>query len=74
MTLYKNEYGKNFTIDFFAIMWYELKKFVYFLLFDRKVLKGLSVLWENRKLLKQRRNEVIQMRKVDYKELRKWWN
>lgn len=74
MTLYKNDYGRNFSLDFFAIMWYELKKFVYFLLFDRKVLQGLSVIWENRKLLKQRRNEVKKMRKVGYKELRKWWN
>ena len=73
MTLYKNEYGKNFSLDFLFIIWYELKKFVYFLLFDRKVLKGLSVIWENRKLLKQSREEVKQMRNVSYKELRIWW-
>ena len=73
MTLYKNEYGKNFSLDFLFIIWYELKKFVYFLLFDRKVLKGVSVIWENRKLLKQRREEVKQMRNVSYKELRVWW-
>ncbi|MFA7244958.1 MAG: glycosyltransferase family 2 protein [Candidatus Magasanikbacteria bacterium] len=73
MTLYKNEYGKNFSLDFLFIIWYELKKFVYFLVFDRKVLKGLSVIWENKKLLKQRREEVTQMRNVSYKELRVWW-
>jgi len=71
MTLYKNEYGQNFVLDFFAIIWYELKKFGYFLLFDRAVLKGLFVVWKNRKLLKTRREEIKKMRVVDYKELRK---
>lgn len=74
MTLYKNEYGQNFVLDFFAIIWYELKKFGYFLLLDRKVLKGLSVVWKNRKVLKQHRDEVKKMRVVGYKELRKWLN
>jgi len=74
MTLYKNEYGQNFALDFFAIIWYELKKFGYFLLFDKAVLKGLFVVWKNRKLLKTRREEIKKMRVVDYKELRKWWS
>ena len=42
MTLYKNEFWENFLLDFPWILWYEGKKFVWFLLFDRGVLRGLK--------------------------------
>ncbi|MFA7314470.1 MAG: glycosyltransferase [Candidatus Magasanikbacteria bacterium] len=74
MTLYKNEYLENYLLDFLWIKWYELKKFIFLLFFDRNVLKGLLVIWKNRKLLKTRREEIKKMRKVSYKELRKWWS
>ena len=54
-TLYKNEYWQNFTLDFPWILWYELKKLVYFILFDRKVLAGLKEIWKERKDLKKYR-------------------
>ena len=34
MTIYKNEYWQNWLLDAVFIKWYELKKFIYFLLFD----------------------------------------
>ncbi len=74
MTLYKNEYGQNFTLDFPWILWYELKKVVYFLLFDRSVLAGLSEVWKLRHDLKQKREHITKLRKVDFKEIRKWWS
>jgi GT2 family glycosyltransferase len=71
--LYKNEYGQNFILDFFWILWYEVKKLVYFLLFDRAVLKGLQDFWNNRKLLKQSRAHIKKLRNVNWKALRTWW-
>jgi len=73
MTLYKNEYAQNAILDFPWILWYELKKFGYFLVFDRQVLSGLSEVWNLRKELKKKKVEIKQKRKVDFKEIRKWW-
>jgi len=73
MTLYKNEYQRNFLLDFLWIEWYELKKFVWFLLFDRGVLKGLGEVWEIRKELRGKREEVKKIRKMSWQEMRKWW-
>lgn len=72
-TLYKNEYWQNSVLDFPWILWYELKKFVYFLLFDRKVLAGLKEVWQGRVDLKNKRLQINRMKKADYKSLRKWW-
>ncbi|MFH1292463.1 MAG: glycosyltransferase family 2 protein [bacterium] len=73
-TLYKNEYWQNFVLDIPWIFWYEFKKFVYFLLFDRKILKGLKDLFESRKELNKKRMSNIAGRKVDWKEMRRWWS
>jgi len=72
-TLYKNEYWQNFILDFPWIAWYELKKFFYFLLFDRAVLKGLIEIWQGRADLNNKRQQINKMKKIDYKALRKWW-
>lgn len=73
MTLYKNEYGQNLALDFPFILWYELKKFGYFLVFDRGVLRGLFEAWKLRYELKKKRILIKEKRKVDAKEIRKWW-
>lgn len=73
-TLYKNEYWQNFTLDFPWILWYELKKFVYLLMFDRAVLKGLKEVWQGRLDLKNKRIQINKIKKVSWRDLRKWWN
>ncbi len=73
MTLYKNEYWQNCILDLLWILWYELKKFGYFLLFDRNVLKGLGEIWKNRKDLKAKKKRVKEMRKISWRELRVWF-
>ena len=73
MTLYKNEYWQNLLLDGIPIKWYELKKFGYFLFFDRSVLKGLGEIWKNRKDLKSKKKKVKEMRKISWRELRKWF-
>ncbi|EKD43679.1 MAG: Glycosyl transferase [uncultured bacterium] len=72
-TLYKNEYWQNFILDLPWILWYELKKFVYLSLFDRKVLSGLKEVWKGRDDLKNKRQQINKSKTADYKSLRKWW-
>ncbi len=74
MTIYKNEYFGNWLLDAILIKWYELKKFVWFLLFDRAVLKGFSEIWKAREEIRAKREEVKNMRKISWRKLRKWWN
>ncbi len=73
-TLYKNELWQNLTLDFLAILWYETKKFGYFLLFKPAILKGLSELWSRRAELRQARKSIQASKKITWKDLRKWWN
>ncbi|KKQ27286.1 MAG: Glycosyl transferase family protein [Candidatus Magasanikbacteria bacterium GW2011_GWC2_37_14] len=73
MTLIKNEYWQNYLLDLPFIKWYELKKFVYFLLFDRQVLKGLGELYKNFDQLKIKRKKIKEIRRVSWREMRKWW-
>lgn len=70
MTLYKNEYWQNFLLDFPWIVWYEIKKLVYFLLFDRKVLKGLWEVWKIRGQVKSGKLKVKSLRRIDWREMR----
>ncbi len=72
-TLYKNEYWQNFLLDFPWIIWYETKKLIYFLLFDRPVLAGLKEIWLKRAELKAKRLKIKNTRKIEWRELRKWW-
>lgn len=73
MTLYKNEYWQNLILDFPWIVWYELKKFGWFLLFDQSVLKGLGEVWKNRKDLKIKRLKIKETRKINWRKMRRWW-
>lgn len=73
LTLYKNEYWQNLMVDFPFILWYELKKFVYFLLFDRAVLKGLMEVWKKRKELVKKQAWIREKRKISWRDMRRWW-
>ncbi|MCX6780281.1 MAG: glycosyltransferase family 2 protein [Candidatus Magasanikbacteria bacterium] len=72
-TLYKNEYWQNLILDLPWILWYELKKLVYYILFDRKVLSGLKEVWQGRDDLKNKREQINKMKTADWQDLRKWW-
>lgn len=71
MTLYKNLYWQNFLLDILPILWYEIKKFVWFLLFDRSVLKGLAEVWKQRKQLRAKRHIIKKKRTQSWKQVRK---
>jgi len=71
IVLFKNEYWQNFIIDCPWILWYELKKFIYFLLCDRPVLKGLEDLWQCRIAIKTQRLNIKKLRRLSWREMRK---
>jgi GT2 family glycosyltransferase len=72
-TLYKNELWQNLTLDFLAILWYETKKFGFYMLFRPRVLKGLVELWKERRSLRESRCKIQASKKVSWKKMRKWW-
>jgi len=72
--LAKNEYLINLIIYFPYIFWYEFKKFIYLLLFERKTLvRGLDFFKKLCKMFSKRKI-IRQNRKISAKELRKWIN
>ncbi len=73
LTVYKNEYWQNLILDFPFVLWYEFKKWVWYLLFDWRVLTSHQEIWCLRKEMKTKRLLIKKTRKVSWKELRKWW-
>jgi hypothetical protein len=73
MTLYKNEYKQNFWLDLPWILWYEGKKFAWYLVFDCRVLKGWLEVWKNREKVKSQKSKVKSLRKASWRDIRKWW-
>jgi len=59
MTLYKNLSARDWLRDGLFIFWYEGKKFVWNLLFDRPVLAGWKEIGKCRKELKERRKHIV---------------
>jgi GT2 family glycosyltransferase len=74
MTLYKNEYWQNLILDFPWIMWYELKKFIFFLILDREVLRGLREIWCMRADLVKKRQWIMRHKKLAWRDIRQLWN
>lgn len=73
-TLYKNEYWQNLLIDFIFIFWYELKKFVFILFSDPKVIiRGWVEILKLRKYTAEARRTIIKSRRLYWKGLRRWW-
>jgi len=74
MTLYKNEYIWNVLRDGLWIIWYEAKKFFYFVLFDRTVLwKTIREIWTLRKGLKKKRANITSKRSLSATQMRIFW-
>ena len=71
-TLIKNEQWPNFILDFPWILWYELMKFGYLVLFDRATLHGLSELWSERDWLKIERKRIQSGAVVGWKKMGQW--
>ncbi|MCB9802619.1 glycosyltransferase family 2 protein [Candidatus Nomurabacteria bacterium] len=73
-TLYKNSFAKNIWKDFFPIIWYELKKFTYFLILERKTLSGLFEFFKLKKRFKKKRQFIVSHRKIKAEDIYHWFN
>lgn len=73
MTIYKNSFYKNLFKDFWHIKWYEFKKFIYLLLFERQTLKGLNEYFSSLGELRKKRKIVMKNKKVSPEDMYKWF-
>ena len=73
MMIYKNSFYKNLFKDFFAIKWYEFKKFVYLLLFERSTLVGLKEYFNHIPKLAKKRKYIMKHRKIGADDMYKWF-
>jgi GT2 family glycosyltransferase len=73
MTLYKNSFYKNLFRDFWPIKWYELKKIIYLILFERSTLVGLGEYFKALPKLAKKRKFTMKHRKVEPDDIYKWF-
>jgi len=72
--LYKNSFFSNIWHDLFYILWYEFKKVIYFIIFERKTLKGLKEFFKLKSKLKKKKIYIKKNRTVKSEDIRKWWS
>ncbi|MBT4516655.1 MAG: glycosyltransferase family 2 protein [Candidatus Komeilibacteria bacterium] len=73
MMIYKNSFYKNLFKDFLAIKWYEFKKLIYLLLFERSTLVGIKEYFANIPSLSKKRKYIMKYRKVQADDIYKWF-
>lgn len=73
MTLYKNEYWQNVVLDLPFILFFEIKKLIWLLCFDRRVLAGIEDIWRMRHKLKKKRAYIFNKRMATYAAIRTWF-
>ena len=71
--LIKNEFCANFWVDFPRIFWYEFRKFVYILLFERRTLRALPDFFRLLPKMVKKRKIIKAQRKISAREMRKWF-
>lgn len=73
MMVYKNSFYKNLFKDFFTVKWYEFKKFVYLLIFERSTLRGLQEFWKNFSKISKKRKYIMKNKKIESADIYKWF-
>lgn len=71
--LIKNEYFANFLRDLPWITWYEFRKLIYLLFFERQTLKSLKDFWQLLPRVLKKRKIIKSKRKLFAREMRKWF-
>ncbi len=72
LLLLKNEYKANIRKDFWKIFWFELKKFIFYLLFDIKNIKALFEAMSLRQKMKKKSDFIQANDKSDSQMIYKW--
>ena len=73
MTLYKNSFYSNLWKDFWAVKWYEFRKVIYLLLFERSTLGGIKEYFQSLPKLKEKRKLVKKTCQVNPEDIYKWF-
>lgn len=73
MLIYKNSFYKNLFKDLFPIKWYEFKKFVYLLIFERSTLTGLKEFVNNLTKMSKKRKYIVKNRQVKAEDIYQWF-
>ncbi|MBU1203170.1 glycosyltransferase family 2 protein [Patescibacteria group bacterium] len=73
LTIYKNSYLKNLWRDWPYIKWYEFKKFMYLLFFERSTLSGLSEYIKMIPKIKDKKKYIAKHRKIEADDIYKWF-
>lgn len=73
MMIYKNSFAKNIWKDFLVIKWYEFKKFIYLLLFERSTLEGYKEFLSLKSKLRKKRKYIMKNRQVEAEDIYKWF-
>ncbi|PIR06412.1 MAG: hypothetical protein COV55_03960 [Candidatus Komeilibacteria bacterium CG11_big_fil_rev_8_21_14_0_20_36_20] len=73
ITLYKNSFVTNILRDFWPILWYESRKFFYFLLFERSTLAGCGEFIKNLPKMRAKRKLIKKNRQIKASEVRQWF-
>ena len=73
MTLYKNSFIKNYFRDYWYIKFYEFKKFMYLLIFERATLYGLAEFVKLIPELKAKRKHIRKYRRVKANDIYRWF-
>ena len=71
--LYKNSMAKDILADFWQIVWYELKKFFYYLIFERRTLNALGDLFKNHSKMRRKRSFIIKGRQLVEGSMKSWF-
>ena len=73
ITIYKNSFFKNYIKDYWYIKFYEFKKFIYFLIFERSTLSGLTEFIKSIPRLNKKRKYIKKHRRVKADDIYRWF-
>ncbi|MDD4606799.1 MAG: glycosyltransferase family 2 protein [Patescibacteria group bacterium] len=71
--LIKNETLNNIFVHLPHIFWYEFKKFIYLILFEKQTLKSFKEIKKYWRLMLNKRHYILKNKKVESKEIRQWY-
>jgi GT2 family glycosyltransferase len=73
MTTYKNSFLRNYFKDYFYIKFYEFKKIIYLLIFERSTLRGLKEFIKFVPRLNKKRKHIKKYRRVKADDIYRWF-
>ncbi|MFH0925067.1 MAG: glycosyltransferase family 2 protein [bacterium] len=72
LMVYKNDSLDNFLKDLPYILWFDLKAFIYLLVFEPRLLSAYTEVISLLPLLKKKRHYIQNKRRINKKEMRRW--